>query len=156
MRQDPRLIHNARQLRRALTPAEKLIWPLLRSRRFGDYRFRRQHVIAPYIADFYCAVAGLVIELDGETHLGKEEEDRIRQDHLEGRGLKVLRFWNNDVFENLDGVLEVIDRECRQRAAVPPKPPTSRPELNPSPPTPLPAGERGDKYKAPGRGGVLA
>jgi len=71
-------------------------------------------------------VASLVIELDGETHLGKEEEDRIRQTYLEGKGLMVLRFWNTDVFDNLEGVLEVIYQGCQQRAVVPPRPQPQR------------------------------
>jgi very-short-patch-repair endonuclease len=122
MDHDPRLILNARKLRRTLSPAEKILWGQLRGRRFQGYRFRRQHVIDPYIADFYCAVAALVIELDGETHLGKEEADRIRQDYLEGKGLKVVRFWNTDVFEDRDSVLEAVYRECQQRAVIPPRP----------------------------------
>src|SRR5947209_8061778 len=86
MPHDPRLIAHARRLRRELTPTEKLLWYQLRGRRFGGYRFRRQHIIDPYIADFYCADATLVIELDGETHLGKEEQDRCRQAYLESNG----------------------------------------------------------------------
>ena len=122
MNHDPRLIQFARQLRRELTPAEKILWGHLRGRRFGGYRFRRQHLIDPYIADFYCAVANLVVELDGETHLGKEDQDRLRQKFLESNGLKVLRFWNTDVFDNLESVLEVLHRECCQRAVIPPRP----------------------------------
>src|SRR4051794_15224060 len=108
MHHDPRLVRNARRLRHNLTPAEKVLWPQLRGRRFGGYRFRRQHVIEPYITDLYCAAAALVVELDGETHLGKEEEDRIRQAFLEGQGLTVLRFWNVEIFEDLEAVLAVI------------------------------------------------
>ena len=126
MYHDPRLIRNARRLRRELSSAEKILWARLRGRRFAGYRFRRQHLIDPYIADFCCAVAALVIELDGETHLGKEEADRTRQTYLESTGLKVLRFWNTDVFEGLDGVLEAVYRECQQRSQIPPRPQPSR------------------------------
>jgi very-short-patch-repair endonuclease len=126
MYHDPRLIEYARQLRRDLSPAEKILWPQLRGRRFCGFRFRRQHIIDPYIADFYCAVTSLVVELDGETHLGKEAADQLRQKFLENKGLKVLRFWNTDVFENLESILEVIYRECQQRAVVPPRPQSQR------------------------------
>jgi adenine-specific DNA-methyltransferase len=94
----------------------------LRGRRFGGFRFRRQHIIGCYIADFYCAVSALVLELDGESHLGAADYDRVRQSYLEKQGLKVLRFWNTQVFEELEPVLEVIWAECQQRAVHPPRP----------------------------------
>src|SRR5262245_17397156 len=105
MKHDPRLIANARQLRRDLAPAEKVLWREVRGRRFAGYRFRRQHPFEPYVLDFYCAACRLVVELDGESHLGNEEADRRRQKYLEEAGLKVLRFWNTEVFDELDAVL---------------------------------------------------
>jgi adenine-specific DNA-methyltransferase len=139
MYHDPRLIQYARELRHDLAPAERILWQQLRGRRFAGYRFRRQHLIDPYIADFYCAAASLVVELDGETHLGadREEADRRRQRFLEDNGLCVLRFWNTDVFESLDAVMEVIYRECVARARFPAKPPL----------TPDPSPQRGEGGK---------
>src|SRR5436305_562887 len=92
----------ARQLRKDQTSAEARIWRELRYRRFAGYKFRRQHPIGPFIADFYCHEARLVIEFDGESHLGREDYDRRRQDWLEAHGYKVLRFYNNDIPANLD------------------------------------------------------
>ena len=122
MNTDPRLIAFARQMRREPSPAEKLAWRLLRGHRMAGFRFRRQHPIEPYIADFYCAVARLVVEFDGDTHVGQEENDRIRTGFLGSRGLKVLRFWNSELFEDSKSVIETIYRECVQRV-------TARPEL---------------------------
>ena len=114
MNTDPRLIAFARQMRHEPAPAEKLMWRLLRNRRLAGFRFRRQEPIEPYIADFYCAVAGLVIELDGDTHVGMEEADRIRQEYLESRSLRVLRFWNVQLYEDADGILEAVYLACLQ------------------------------------------
>jgi very-short-patch-repair endonuclease len=89
----------ARELRREMTPAERIVWKQLRDRRFAGFKFRRQQPIGPYIVDFFCASRRLVVELDGETHLGKEVNDQIRQGYLERQGLRVLRFWNTEVYE---------------------------------------------------------
>ena len=134
MRQNPLSKERARRLRREATPAEKILWPELRGRRFAGFKFRRQHVLGPFIVDFYCARAALVVELDGETHLGRERPDLERQAWLEDRGLLVLRFWNNAVYDDHEVALETIWRACEAR----------RSKLHPSPPTPLPG--------VPGRG----
>ena len=118
---DPRLLGFARRMRRTPSPAEKLAWRLLRGHRLAGFRFRRQHPVAPYIADFYCAVARLVVELDGDTHVGQEENDRVRTLFLESRGLKVLRFWNAELFEDSDTVIENIYRECVRRIGSEPR-----------------------------------
>ncbi len=120
MKKDPRLKARARELRRAITPAEKILWRELRGRRFAGFKFRRQQPIGAYIADFYCPACSLVIELDGETYLGREGEDRSRQEYFEGLGLKVLRFWNTAVFEDVETVLEVIFDNCQERRKAPP------------------------------------
>ena len=112
MRGDRWLLNRARQLRREQAPAEALLWSKLRDRRFEGFKFRRQTPIGPYVADFYCAACKLVIELDGDSHVGNEEADRVRQGELEARGLKVLRFPNPEIFDNLENVLEVIYDEC--------------------------------------------
>jgi len=103
---------NARQLRHNQTDAEKLLWSLLRGRRFIGYKFRRQVVIDKYIADFYCAKAKLIIELDGGQHNFPENiiRDEIRTHDLQSYGMTILRFWNNEIFENINDVLEKIGK----------------------------------------------
>ena len=131
---DPQLKQWSRELRRPKNMAEAMLWRELRGRKLSHFKFRRQHVLGPYIVDFYCAAAQLVVELDGETHRTKQVYDRQRQAWLEGQGLSVIRCPNEDVYENLDGLMEVIWQVCRERAKT----------KSPSPPTPLPAdGERG-------------
>jgi len=114
---DPRLIEFARRMRARPSPTEALAWRLLRRRRRGGFYSRRQHPIPPYIADFYCASAELVIEVDGDSHAGQEENDGRRQQFLEALGRKVLRFWNNKVFEEQDSFTETVYQECVLRVA---------------------------------------
>jgi very-short-patch-repair endonuclease len=102
-------------LRREATPAEKILWGRLRDRRFARFKFRRQHVWGSYILDFYCPAARLVVELDGESHVGKEAKDEARQQRIEAARMRVLRFWNPDVYESLETVLEAIWQECEAR-----------------------------------------
>jgi len=116
MNSDRRLIEFARRMRREPSPTEELMWKLLRNQKLGGFRFRRQHPFPPYIADFYCAVARLVIEADGESHLESKEYDSVRQTAFEARGLRVLRFWNTTVFDDSEAVLETIYRVCIDRA----------------------------------------
>jgi very-short-patch-repair endonuclease len=80
----------------------------LRDRRLAGVKFRRQHPIGPYVADFCSLESCLVIELDGGQHASRAEADRRRTEHLNREGYRVLRFWDNDVFENLPGVLQRI------------------------------------------------
>jgi very-short-patch-repair endonuclease len=127
------LRNRARELRTEQTDAEKVIWRELRGRRFGGFKFRRQHVIGAYVVDFYCAACRLVIEVDGDSHAGEDNEaaDRVREADLEQRGLKLLRFWNTDVFDNLEGALEVIYEHCQKRldrASESPSPQPSPPQ----------------------------
>lgn len=96
----------ARHLRRNMTDAEREIWHHLRNRAFMGYKFRRQHPVGPYIVDFACPARRLVVELDGGQH--DEAADAARTRYLERCGHRVLRFWNNDVFERQDTVLAVI------------------------------------------------
>src|SRR5947207_444852 len=112
MKNDSRLKAYARELRKNLTPAERILWSELRGRRFAGFKFRRQQIVGPYVLDFYCSNAKLSIEVDGETHLGNEMYDANRQIWLEQEGIKVLRFWNTQVFDELEPVLEAIFREC--------------------------------------------
>ncbi|MFD0738934.1 endonuclease domain-containing protein [Lysobacter koreensis] len=114
----------ARELRRESTDAEHKLWRHLRGGQLGGLKFRRQHPIPPYIVDFYCDAAKLVVELDGSQHT--EENDRVRTRFLEARGLKVLRFWDNDVLMQTQAVFEAIFNAVAHRTLTP---------------TPLPVGE---------------
>ena len=92
----------ARELRNNATNTERALWQILRDRQLG-WRFRRQFVIAPYIVDFACPDARLLVEADGGQHAEPGDHDR-RDAFLEDKGWRVLRFWNNDIVENRDGV----------------------------------------------------
>jgi len=98
----------AKELRSNSTVPERILWDALRGRNVGGLKFRRQHPIEPYIVDYYCADARLVVELDGDSHNGREEYDRERSDHLRRLGLTIMRVANDDVSNNLDGVAEAI------------------------------------------------
>jgi len=102
------LTHLARNLRKNQTDVEQIMWLQLRNRRFFNYKFRRQFVIEPYIADFACLELKLIIELDGAQHIEQVEADSERSLFLNQCGFRVIRFWNNDLFTNLDGVMEGI------------------------------------------------
>jgi very-short-patch-repair endonuclease len=100
----------ARALRAAQTEVESRLWQRLRNRQLEGAKFRRQHPIGLYIADFFCLEARLIIELDGSQH-GEEHEqqaDERRTEYLESNGYRVLRFWNEEVLDDIDGVLETI------------------------------------------------
>jgi very-short-patch-repair endonuclease len=116
-RHDRNAYRLARTLRRPLTPAEAVLWRELRGKRLGGFKFRRQQPVGPYVADFFCAAAGLVVELDGDSHVGREDHDARRTADLEAAGLRVVRFWNPEVYDNLDGVLTAIYDACAARAS---------------------------------------
>lgn len=97
----------AREMRKAPTLAEERLWQKLRKEQLG-VKFRRQHAIEHFIVDFYAAQVALVVEIDGPIHDQQVEYDSLRQAFLESLGLRVLRFKNDDVLENIQGVLEVI------------------------------------------------
>ena len=97
----------AKELRKRLTEPEHRLWHHLRANRLG-VKFQRQVVLAPYIADFAARAERLVIELDGDTHGGREAYDAARTRSLEARGYRVIRFTNSDVMTNMDGVLRAI------------------------------------------------
>ena len=94
MKREQPLTDRARQLRVDQTLAEHRLWPLHRSRRLGGFKFRRQHPVGPFFADFCCVEARVIVELDGTAHLGRAEEDRKRDDWLRGQGYVVIRFEN--------------------------------------------------------------
>ncbi|MCK6685641.1 MAG: endonuclease domain-containing protein [Thermoanaerobaculia bacterium] len=99
-----------RQLREDSPPAEQKLWAHIRRRQIGGHRFRRQYGIGPFVVDFYCPEARLVIEVAGPSHYepGEPERDRCRQEYLEKHGLRVLRFTNTEVLEETDRVVEAI------------------------------------------------
>ncbi|TNE36253.1 MAG: endonuclease domain-containing protein [Alphaproteobacteria bacterium] len=102
-------IKRARDLRKETTVFEKMLWQKLRDRRFQTWKFRRQVPIGPYIADFLCHDAKLIIELDGGQHQESKPYDAKRTKYLNSQGYRVLRYWNNDVSNNLDGVVRDIE-----------------------------------------------
>ncbi len=110
----PQIRARAQALRQPQTPAEATIWRRLRKRQLGGFKFRRQHPIGRFIADFYCAACQLVIEIDGDAHAERTEYDAARTAWLEQQGYRVIRFTNREVFECLDSVLEAILRECER------------------------------------------
>jgi lysyl-tRNA synthetase class 2 len=101
-------VATARRLRRDQTDAERALWFRLRDRRLAGLKFRRQMPLGRYVVDFCCESARLIVELDGGQHSEREKEDRERTEALEAMGYLVLRFWNNDVLRNTDGVVESI------------------------------------------------
>lgn len=114
MKLDPQLLEFAKAMRSNATDAEHLMWQLLRAKRFMNLKFHRQHVIAPYIVDFYCHELGLVIELDGSQHGTDDgkEYDAERTKFLEALDLKVVRYWNLDVLKNTESVLGDLWNVC--------------------------------------------
>lgn len=107
------------ELRRVATEPEKLLWSVLSRRQLGGLKFRRQHPIEPYIVDFYCAAANFAIELDGESHEGRQEYDEQRTSFLRGIGLTIFRVTNDEVLNNLEGVAEAILREATANKPLP-------------------------------------
>jgi very-short-patch-repair endonuclease len=101
-------VPRARALRRDATEAEKKLWQHLRQPPFKEHRFRRQATIGPYFPDFASHQAKIVIEVDGGQHSGNTS-DEVRTRYLDATGYRVLRFWNNDVLDNMSGVLLAID-----------------------------------------------
>ena len=106
------LTHLARNLRKRSTDAERLLWRHLRARQLDGLKFRRQQPIGNYIVDFVCLERGVVIELDGGQHASELQKDRKRDRWFEVEGFTVLRFWDNEVLTNTDGVLEVVRESC--------------------------------------------
>jgi len=105
----------ARELRRNATYPERSLWGLLRNRQLDGLKFRQQHPIGPYIVHFFCHEASLIIELDGESHVGRGTYDRGRQVYLEQRGYHVLRIGNDDVLDDMESVANAILRFCGRR-----------------------------------------
>ncbi len=103
----PQTLKHAKQLRRDMTPQERLLWNRLRDRQVGGYKFRKQQPIGPYIVDFICHEKKLIVEADGSQHYDSDH-DLARDQWLKKQDYSVLRYRNNEINENLEGVLEAI------------------------------------------------
>ena len=110
------LENRRRNLREQQTEAERIFWNIVRGRKFLNLKFRRQYSVGPYIIDFYCPEIGLAIELDGGQHATNIEYDRVRTAFINQLGIRVVRFWNNDITKNTSGVYD----ELARIAATPP------------------------------------
>ena len=128
-------LERVRQLRRTMTETEKLLWSHLRNRQLEGFKFRRQDWIGPFVADFVCWEARLVVEVDGSQHADHIEYDAARDDYLAREGFKVLRFRNNDVTSDLEADLNSIRARLLERVPSPSHSTASRGPL------PLPQGE---------------
>ncbi len=106
---NPILKERARELRNNSTLSEVLLWLQLKGKQMKGFDFHRQKPIDNYIVDFFCSELMLAIEIDGDSHIGKEKEDKIRQEKLESLGVKFLRFGDRKVKSNMDGVLRTIE-----------------------------------------------
>ncbi len=98
----------SRDLRINATDAEKKVWQQLRLRNLSGYKFRRQHPIGNYIVDFVCLERKLIVELDGGQHQDSLEYDSKRSERLEGKGYRVIRFWDNEALQDTDAVIKAI------------------------------------------------
>ncbi|MDD2499967.1 MAG: DUF559 domain-containing protein [Geobacter sp.] len=116
----------AKELRNNSTDAERLLWRYLRNSQLEGVKFRRQQPIEAYIVDFVSFDKRIVIELDGGQHAENMMYDQQRDSCLQRNGFVVLRFWNNDLFENIEGVLEVIRQHCLEVTSPSPRPPPAR------------------------------
>jgi len=117
----------ARNLRKNAPDCERILWRELRNRKFANYKFRRQHPVDPYTLDLYCPALKLAIELEGSGHSYRlrEQRDRVREEFLIKRGITVLRFWNHQVREELESVVEAIWLTLEERNAANPSPSSS-------------------------------
>ena len=104
----PIIKNNSRNLRKNMTDVERMLWAKIRGRQLQGFRFRRQHPIGSYIIDFICLELKLIIELDGSQHMGQQQYDMKRSQWLQSNGFKIMRFWNSDILDDLDGVMQAI------------------------------------------------
>ncbi len=122
------LLTNAKRLRKEMTDAETKLWHALRAKRFAGYKFRRQVPMQKYIADFVCYEPKVIVELDGGQHVEQAAYDKVRDQFFVRQGFRVLRFWNDDMLQNTEAVLQAIFSALATPL-----------------PNPLPQGERGQK-----------
>ena len=114
-RREPYNTERARQLRADQTPPEAVFWSRVRDRRLGGLRFRRQHPIGPFVVDFACPEARVVVEIDSSYHEGRKERDADRDAQLDERGWRTVRVTAEQLAKDEDAVLETVLRACRQR-----------------------------------------
>jgi very-short-patch-repair endonuclease len=108
----------SRDLRRNQTDVKRILWRYLKARQVNGWRFRRQHPIGPYIADFACVEAKLIVEADGGQH-AESSRDAIRDQRLRDVGWRILRFWNSDILTNMPGVIDTIAAELGPHPTLP-------------------------------------
>ena len=106
----PKIYQRAHKLRHDSSEAESRLWSRLRAHQLENVHFRRQHAIGKYIVDFCAPRHKLIIELDGSQHLDRDEQDQERTSFLNAKGYRVIRFWNHEVANNLDGVIITIQQ----------------------------------------------
>ena len=106
-------LERAKEMRREMTPAEKILWKRLKVNRLNGLHFRRQQIVHGYFADFLCHQHDLIVEIDGGIHDMQKEYDSEREEYLISLGFRIIRFKNEDVMKNLEGVLQRIVEECR-------------------------------------------
>jgi very-short-patch-repair endonuclease len=112
---------HARELRKNPTDAERLLWQKLRYWQVDGCKFRRQQPVGPYIVDFVCLQKRLIVELDGGQHAERANYDGDRDAWLRDQGFVVLRFWNNDMIQNIDGVMEKIVEKLKSTTSILPR-----------------------------------
>ena len=115
-------VSKARELRGDGSRAEKICWHLIPDRRINGVKFRRQHPVGPYFADFACVSKKLVIEIDGDHHAFQIEADARRTAVMEGEGWRVIRFWANEVVQNPEGIWASIEIALNNQSPVTPSP----------------------------------
>ena len=130
------LTETAKDLRKRMTDAERVLRQRLKAKQLDGLKFRRQEQIGRFIVDFVCYEKGVIVEADGGQHAQEKVKDAERTGWLNSQGFTVLRFWNNEILTNIEGVVEVIRKHCREDSNAPPLP------------DPLPRGERGYKSVA--------
>ena len=115
---DPAEKLKRRRLRKKATDAERRLWSMVRGRAMAGLRFFRQYGVGPYVLDFYCPERRLAVEVDGGQHADShsEQHDADRERYLNQLGIRVIRFWNNDVLQNTEGVVQRIREEAEKRS----------------------------------------
>ena len=107
-------LERAKELRREMTPAEKILWKHLKANRLNGLHFRRQQVVHGYYPDFYCHQHELIVEVDGDIHDLQQEYDAKREEYLKSLGFRIIRFRNEEIAKNLKSVLQKIVEACKK------------------------------------------
>ncbi len=120
------LTETAKDLRKRMTDAERVLWLRLKAKQFDGLKFRRQEQIGRFIVDFVCFEKGIIVEADGGQHAAERGKDEERSQWLNSQGFTVLRFWNNDILTNPEGVMEEIRSACMEAPSPRPSPTEGR------------------------------